>query len=90
MLKINFYNHKNTLEKADVAASACKDENWFTFTCKLGWPVQGIFPTAAFDDVNCACRSYASKKVDDHFEFKYLATGDDGGKINLYKYPVVT
>lgn len=53
---------------------------WSTWTCKLGWPVQGIFQGPDYSDVNAVCRSN-NKMV--------LATGDDNGKVNLYKYPVV-
>ena len=29
-----------------ASASACKDMDWHTWTCKLGWPVMGVFPDA--------------------------------------------
>ena len=57
-----------------------KDVGWATWTCKLGWPVQGIFQGVDYSDVNTVCRSN-NKLV--------LATGDDNGKVNLFKYPVV-
>ena len=42
--------------KKDVSASGCKDIEWATWTCKLGFPVQGIFPGADGTDVNTVCR----------------------------------
>lgn len=39
-------------------ASQHKDEPWDSWTCTLGWPVQGIFPPCADgSDINACCRS---------------------------------
>lgn len=69
---VNIQGRKNT------AASAAKDFEWASWTCKLGFPVQGIFQSVDYTDVNTVCRA-VNKKV--------LATGDDNGKVNLFKYP---
>lgn len=64
-----------------VSASSSRDIEWFTWTCTLGFASQGIFPPGADGtDVNSVCRCN-NKRV--------LATGDDSGKVNLYKYPSV-
>mmetsp|Transcript_34584 Transcript_34584/g.25723 ORF Transcript_34584/g.25723 Transcript_34584/m.25723 type:complete len:193 (-) Transcript_34584:413-991(-) len=63
-----------------VYASSVKDTEWQTWTCKLGFPVQGIWPGPDYTDVNSTCRS-ASRTV--------LATADDFGKVKLFKYPCV-
>ena len=64
-----------------VSASSSKDIDWATWTCTLGFYSQGIFPACADgSDVNSVCRS-SNRKV--------LATGDDFGKVNLFKYPSV-
>ena len=64
-----------------ISASACKDYEWFTWTCVLGFYSQGIFPPCADGtDVNSVCRAN-NRKI--------MATGDDFGKVNLYKYPSV-
>ena len=61
-----------------VSASSSKDIDWASWTCKLGFPVQGIFPGVDGTDVNTVCRA-ANRKV--------MATGDDFQKVNLFKYP---
>jgi microtubule-associated protein-like 6 len=68
----------NVQAKQNAASSGTKDFDWFTWTCLLGFPVQGIFPGPNLWEVNTACRAQ-SRRV--------LATGDDFGRINLYKYP---
>lgn len=51
-----------------VRSSSMKDEEWSTFTCVLGFPVQGIFPGVDGTDVNTVCRAK---------NCKVMATGDD-------------
>lgn len=46
----------NVDSKSVVRASAAKDIEWHTWTCKLGFPVQGIFPGIDGSDVNAVCR----------------------------------
>lgn len=57
------------------------DVEWFTWTCTLGWPVAGIW-SGSMDgsDVNAVDRSP---------DGKLLASVDDFGKVNLYKYPAI-
>ena len=56
-----------------------KDMDWHTWTCTLGWPVQGIFPANSDgSDVNACSRSP---------DGAVLATADDAGRVNLYRYP---
>jgi WD40 repeat protein len=60
-------------------ASAFKNEMWSSWTCTLGWPVQGIFPpTADGSDINACDRSP---------DGTVLATADDFGKVKLFRYP---
>lgn len=60
-------------------ASAYKDEKWATWTCPIGWPVQGIWPPCASgDDINA---------VDRDKDCKVIVTGDDFGKVKLFRYP---
>lgn len=67
--------------KKNVASSSVKNTEWRTWTCVLGWPVQYIWPEFADGtDVNSSCRSN-SRTV--------LATADDFGKVNLFRWPVV-
>ncbi|OQS03517.1 microtubule-associated protein, partial [Thraustotheca clavata] len=65
--------------KQVTSASALRDEQWGTWTCPLGWPVQGIWPKDSDgSDVNGVCRSLSGA---------LLATGDDFGKVKIFRYP---
>ena len=60
-------------------ASMHKNETWASWTCTLGWPVQGIFPPCADgSDINAVDRSP---------ENIVLATADDFGLVKLFKFP---
>jgi len=64
-----------------VSATLVKDEAWATFTCKLGWPVQGIFdPSQGGQDINT---------VDVNAGRTLVATGDDDGNVKLFRYPAL-
>lgn len=64
----------------NVASSSAKDIKWYTWTCTLGPSVQGIFSNADGTEVNSVCRSKSEK---------LMVTGDDFGKVNLFKYPSI-
>ncbi len=56
-----------------------RDSTWQTWSSPVGWPVQGIYPLCSSkDDINC---------VDLNFKRDLLVTGDDFGKLKLFKYP---
>ena len=56
-------------------------QSWATQTCKLGWPVQGIWPPGADTfDINSCDRSPNGK---------LLATSDRMGQVKLFRYPAV-
>ena len=58
-----------------------KDEKWATYSVKLGWWVQGIFPPATSGNhVNGVDRNH-SKDI--------IATGDNWGFVNLYRNPAL-
>eukprot|EP00164_Ancoracysta_twista_P003608 GFYU01004833.1.p1 GENE.GFYU01004833.1~~GFYU01004833.1.p1 ORF type:complete len:841 (-),score=277.23 GFYU01004833.1:156-2678(-) len=61
------------------------DTEWNSFTCVLGWPVQGIFQygrgkAADGSDVNSVDRSKNGE---------LLVSGDDFRQVNLFQYPVL-
>ena len=69
----------STGKQITSGASMLKDENWDSWTCTLGWPVQGIFPPCSDGtDVNACARSP---------DGTVLATGDDFGLVKLFSYP---
>ena len=69
-------------------ATMLKDETWNTWSCVIGWPVQGIYPAYADGtDVNSVDRS---KIKFGNKEYEVLATSDDFGLVKLFRYPCVT
>ena len=63
-------------------ASDLKDSTWATWTCPLGWPVQGIWPsTADGTEYNAVHRSHKGDLV---------VAADDYGRLKLFNYPCVT
>lgn len=53
--------------KSVLRASSCSEVDWSSWTCQIGFPVQGIYPGAAGFDVHTVDRS-KDKSI--------LATGD--------------
>ena len=65
--------------KKVLNASSVKDTDWYTWTARLGFPVQGIWPPCSdYMDTNSVCRSNARTIV---------ATADDNSKVNIFRYP---
>lgn len=61
-----------------------RNEKWATWTCTLGWPVQGIWPKSGDStDINAVSRS--NEKTPDGYYL--LAKGDDNSKVSLLRYP---
>ncbi len=72
----------NTGEQLTDGATTLRDEIWSTYTLKIGWWVQGIFPRGTSGDhVNGICRNNAKDVI---------ATGDDWGFVNLYRNPALS
>ncbi|KAF0698173.1 Aste57867_11158 [Aphanomyces stellatus] len=70
-----------TTGKQITSARSLRDVAWDTWSCTLGWPVQGIWPPCADGtDINAVHRSHAND---------LLVTGDDFGKVKLFRYPAV-
>ena len=76
----------NTGKQITGGATATRDERWATWTCVLGWPVQGIWPPfTSGDDMNYVCRS--ASKTEGGYEL--LACADDFGKVKVLRYPSI-
>uniref|UniRef100_A0A098M0H5 Echinoderm microtubule-associated protein-like 4 n=1 Tax=Hypsiglena sp. JMG-2014 TaxID=1550645 RepID=A0A098M0H5_9SAUR len=59
--------------------SDCKDIDWTTYTCVLGFQVFGVWPEGSDGtDINALVRSH-NRKV--------IAVADDFCKVNLFQYP---
>jgi WD40 repeat protein len=68
--------------RQETYSSRLRDVEWATWTCTLGWPVQGIWPRGADGtDINAVSRSHGGH---------LLATADDFGLLKLFAYPAVT
>eukprot|EP00294_Goniomonas_avonlea_P000545 CAMPEP_0114552826 /NCGR_PEP_ID=MMETSP0114-20121206/7328_1 /TAXON_ID=31324 /ORGANISM="Goniomonas sp, Strain m" /LENGTH=919 /DNA_ID=CAMNT_0001737721 /DNA_START=48 /DNA_END=2807 /DNA_ORIENTATION=+ len=70
-----------------------RDLEWNTWTCPLGWPVQGIWPEEDEDEdetskqsvLRTVCRSGAGGSL--FAENSLLAMGDELGNVSLYAFP---
>lgn len=79
--KLADYNNDILGGAGDDAEDGGELRVWATQTCKLGWPVQGIWePGMDTTDIN---------SVDRNVTGKLLATADDFGKVRLFRYPCV-
>ncbi|KAG8443603.1 hypothetical protein GDO86_008955 [Hymenochirus boettgeri] len=59
--------------------SDCKDIDWATYTCVLGFQVFGVWPEGSDGtDINALVRSHARKVI---------AVADDFCKVHLFQYP---
>ena len=68
--------------KPILRGSTLMNTEWSSWTCTLGWPVQGIWPPCADGtDINAVDRSPGGS---------LLATADDHGKVKVFRYPAVT
>nr|CDS24007.1 echinoderm microtubule associated protein1 [Echinococcus granulosus] len=62
-----------------TSASGMRDVRWATQHCNLGFEVAGIWPPDSDGtDINAVCRSHSTR---------LLATADDFGQVNLFRYP---
>jgi microtubule-associated protein-like 6 len=74
-----FFNAKTGEQQK--SASALRDVDWATWTCVLGWPVQGIWPEASDGtDINAVARDPSGR---------LLATADDFGHVRVFNYPCI-
>lgn len=69
----------STGKQVTSGASAYRDEKWETYTARLGWHVQGIWPAFADgSDINSVDRSP---------DGLVCATADDFGFVKLFRFP---
>lgn len=56
-----------------------RNVDWHTWTCHVGWPVQGMIPQISMgDDITCCDRTHTRTA---------LACGDARGVLRVYQYP---
>ena len=68
----------NVAGRINARSSGCKNFNWATWTCTLGWQSVGIHPDAQYQEIHTVCRSHSEK---------IIASGDNNGRVNLFRYP---
>lgn len=69
------------LRNYNAPVSGDSEEFWSSWTCTLGWPVQGIWAEGADgSDINSVDRSLPNSLV---------ATADDFGLVKLFRYPCI-
>ena len=82
--EILYYNLGGGQDKS--GASNMRDEYWATVTCPFGWATQGVWPAgAAGNDINRVARS-KGPVVDG---MQLIASADDFGQVNLFRYPAM-
>ena len=75
------YHDLATGKQDPAGASRLRNERWASWSCSIGWPVQGIWPAFSNgSDINAVRRANSGKVV---------ATADDFGKVKLFKYPCI-
>lgn len=76
-----YYNVKNK-EFDSYGLTNTKDFKWASYSAKIGWDVEGIYPSG--EDGSHINGVDATK------DMKLLATADDFGLVNIYRYPCVS
>ena len=82
----------NSGKQMTSGASMLKDERWQSWTCNLGWPVQGIYPKCTDGTfINAVDRSKFSINQrtfqDDPMTPFLLAAGTDSSEVCIYNFP---
>lgn len=76
------YFNVKTKEFDSNGLTNTKDFQWFTRSTKVGWDVEGIYPSGEDGShIN---------GVDVSKDMRLLATADDFGLLNIYRYPCVS
>jgi microtubule-associated protein-like 1/2 len=76
-----YFNVKNKEFEANGITST-KDVQWASYSAKIGWDVEGIYPSGEDGShIN---------GVDVSKDLKLVATSDDFGLLNIYRYPCLS
>jgi len=82
----------NTGKQITSGATMLRDERWATWTCNLGWPVQGIYPKCTDGTfIHSVDRSHTTIRdqsaSEDLKNPSILAVGNNNGQVCLYNFP---
>jgi microtubule-associated protein-like 6 len=70
----------NVIKAKDVPAPTVKDFEWSSWTCKLGFPVQGIHCNKEEYEITSTCANHQNTMI---------AAGEFRGRLSLFKFPAV-
>jgi echinoderm microtubule-associated protein-like 6 len=68
-----------------ASPSTVKNVDWSSWTCTLGWPVQGIWPDASATDAATPLVNSTHRAINETL----LAVSDEYGGVRVYRYPVI-
>jgi WD40 repeat protein len=82
---LHFDANQFSMVQSVATNQAIRNEDWHTFTCDWGWPVQGTVKDLGKEKV------WAVDRSNEKFfsEYQAVAVGDESGKVKVYKYPCV-
>ena len=60
-----------------------RNQHWATWTCALGWTVEGIYTQGSDGEANTVDRSH-NKHPGGYY---LVAVGDENGKVRVLRYP---
>ena len=69
--------------KVEKGAIEYRNELWSTWSCIIGWPMQGVWPINCKDvKINTCDRSFFY-----HDKYQLIATGNNIGHVDIFRYP---
>lgn len=77
-----FYNTVDGTQ--NPSASSVKNVDWASWTCPLGWPVQGVWADETEDDAGSGSQINAVHRSNSK---ELVATADEFGNVKLFNYP---
>ena len=81
--EILFYD-VSTEKQEPAGSTTLRDAQWATATCPISWATQGIWAK----DVDGSEINHCDRSPTSHPDgYQLLATGDDFGKVKLFRYP---
>lgn len=63
-----------------IKSSSVKDQQWYTWTCAIGWSTQGILSGSDRSEINTVCRAQNQN---------VLAIGEDSSLVKIFRYPSI-
>ena len=97
LFPLTIYHFITLADKTDSgdeisSPSHVKDTEWESYTCRYGWPVQGIWPSATYENTGkCKKKDNSLEPICVHQSCNnLLAVGTNNGDVRLYQYPAIS